>query len=101
VLRKIDASDDQTENTAAAMVPDPAQYPAAATAPNASSDDPFALFAQQQAYGSVMDGATADLFDFDNTELSLPFPMADIPMDFGGFDWVSTIQIMPAVANRS
>jgi hypothetical protein len=100
VLRKIDASDDQTESTAAAMVPDLAGYPATATASNASSEDPFVLFAQQQAYGSAMDGATADLFrDFDNTQLSLPFPMADIPMDLGGFDWVSTIEAMPAVAN--
>lgn len=59
-----------------------------ATAPTTPSNDPLTMSAQQQAFDIAMDGGpTADFFDLES------FPMADIPMDFGGFDWVRTTEI--------
>ncbi|KAF2690947.1 hypothetical protein K458DRAFT_355288 [Lentithecium fluviatile CBS 122367] len=73
MLGKVDASNDQPEMSTASP----------------SSTDPFAIFAQQQASDFSMGANTnSNFFALDNPHLSLPFPMADMPMDFGGsFDW--------------
>jgi hypothetical protein len=102
MLRKVDAIDVRREGRLFAKlnIPDSTNRFVIATAPNDSSTDPFAMFAQQQASEIAMDSDTnANFFDLDSSQLSLPFPMADIPMEFGGFDWVSMVSMCAVVAN--
>jgi len=98
MLRKVDAIDVQSGSKLLAILntttpdADVAKSLITAPAPNGSPIEAFAMFAQEQASEFATDGgANAKFFDLDTSQLSMPFPMADIPLDFGGFDWVSTI----------